>query len=234
MNVAMLRVDDQIARGLAANWPDREILLSEVLAELLAAGTRVTVATNDHAANRTFPAALRAAASRLDATSGLRIAPIPEAVTEEERGLHRKRLVTDHAILWGSMNLTRSGYERNAEDAALEVDPADVAAAVNEMEQLHPSGVTSRARRSLRARNPWPASLRADVAARVRWTAEVDALPQDMWVDSSHVGSNRLRDIASRADHRGRGREGSKTRSVRDDEVGGRRSSALRHGQRLV
>jgi phosphatidylserine/phosphatidylglycerophosphate/cardiolipin synthase-like enzyme len=127
--------------ALVAGWPDREMLLSEVLAELLVAGTRVTVATNDHAANRTFPAALRVAASRLGATDSLRIDSIPEAVTEEERGLHRKRLVTDHAILWGSMNFTRSGYERNAEDVALEVDPGEVASAVNEMEQLHPSGI---------------------------------------------------------------------------------------------
>jgi phosphatidylserine/phosphatidylglycerophosphate/cardiolipin synthase-like enzyme len=128
--------------GLVAGWSDREILLSEVLAEMLSAGTRVTVATNDHAANRAFRSALRVAASRLDATSSLRIASMPDVITEEERGLHRKRLVTDHAILWGSMNFTRSGYERNAEDVALEVDPAAVAAAVNEMEQLHPSGVT--------------------------------------------------------------------------------------------
>ena len=86
--------------------------------------------------------ALRAAASRLDATSALRIAPMPEVIAEEERGLHRKRLVTDHAVLWGSMNFTRSGYERNAEDVALEVDPTAIAAAINEMEQLHPSAVT--------------------------------------------------------------------------------------------
>src|SRR3954453_21490526 len=63
--------------ALVADWPDREILLSEVLAELLAAGTRVTVATNDHPANHAFPVALRVAASRLDATSALRIAPMP-------------------------------------------------------------------------------------------------------------------------------------------------------------
>lgn len=126
--------------GLITDWPDREIMLSEVLAELLAAGTRVVVATNDHAANRPFPNALRVAASRIDAHSSLQIADMPEPITAEQRGLHRKRLVTDHAIMWGSMNFTRSGYERNAEDVALEVDPEAVAAAVNEMEQLHPSG----------------------------------------------------------------------------------------------
>lgn len=126
--------------GLVTDWPEREILLSEVLAELLAVGTRVVVATNDHVANRPFPAALQVAANRLDADGSLRIADLAEAITEEERGLHRKRLVTDHAIMWGSMNFTRSGYERNAEDVALEVETGAVAAAVNEMEQLHPSG----------------------------------------------------------------------------------------------
>ena len=121
-------------------WPDREILLSEVLAEFLASGTRMLVATNDHPRNRAFPSALRAAAGRLDVAGRLQIAHMPKLITEEERGLHRKRLVTEHAVLWGSMNFTSSGYERNAEDVALDVDAALVAAAINEMEQLHPMG----------------------------------------------------------------------------------------------
>ena len=37
------------------------------------------------------------------------------------------------------MNFTRSGYERNAEDVSLDLDPGLVATAVNEMEQLYPT-----------------------------------------------------------------------------------------------
>lgn len=127
--------------GLVPEWPDREILLSEALAVFLASGTKVVVATNDHPTNRGFPSALRAAAGRLDAVGSLRIATVSEPVMQEERGLHRKRLVTERAVLWGSMNFTRSGYERNAEDVSLDTDPAVVAAAINEMEQLHPMDV---------------------------------------------------------------------------------------------
>ena len=45
-------------------WPEREILLSEVLAQLLLTGTRLTVATNDHPANQPFPQALGEPRSR--------------------------------------------------------------------------------------------------------------------------------------------------------------------------
>ena len=126
--------------GLMPEWPDREILLSEVLAYFLASGTNVVVATNDHLANRPFPAALRAAAGKLDPGEGLPVTTISDPALEEQRGLHRKRLVSEHVVLWGSMNFTRSGYERNAEDVSLELDVEIVAASINEMEQLHPMG----------------------------------------------------------------------------------------------
>jgi phosphatidylserine/phosphatidylglycerophosphate/cardiolipin synthase-like enzyme len=125
--------------SLVPAWPEREVLLSEVLAQLLLTGTRLTVATNDHPANQPFPQALRRAALALDAEQQLRIDLADEVVFQEEHGLHRKRLVTDRAVLWGSMNFTRSGYERNAEDVSLDLDPELVATAVNEMEQLYPT-----------------------------------------------------------------------------------------------
>ena len=125
--------------SLVPAWPEREILLSEVLAQLLLGGTKLTVSTNDHASNRPFPDALRRAAYQLDADEQLRIALAGEVEFDEQHGLHRKRLVTERAVLWGSMNFTRSGYERNAEDVVLETDPAEVAMAVNVMEQLYPS-----------------------------------------------------------------------------------------------
>jgi hypothetical protein len=126
--------------GLVPEWPDREISLSEVLAVFLASGTKIVIATNDHSANRAFPSALRTAASHVDAIDGLLVDRIPRPVMAEERGLHRKRLVTDNAVLWGSMNFTGSGYERNAEDVFLDFDVEVVATATNEMEQLYPMG----------------------------------------------------------------------------------------------
>ena len=125
--------------SLAPSWPEREIVLSEVLAELLAAGTEVIVVTNDDEANRPFAAALRAAAARADAAPRLLAQPSGRLTTDRERGLHRKRLVTPRLVLWGSMNFTRAGIGRNAEDVSLETDPERVAHAVNEMMQLHPA-----------------------------------------------------------------------------------------------
>lgn len=129
--------------SLVPAWPEREILFSEVLAQFLLGGTKLTVATNEHFSNRAFPDSLRRAAHQLDADEQLRIALAAEIDFDEQHGLHRKRLVTERAVVWGSMNFTRSGYERNAEDVAFEIDAQEVAMAVNEMEQLHPTSPES-------------------------------------------------------------------------------------------
>jgi phosphatidylserine/phosphatidylglycerophosphate/cardiolipin synthase-like enzyme len=120
------------------SWPERELLLSEVLAEYLAAGTQLVVVTNDARENRVFLDALELAAAAVDARRQLHVVSHGGLVTDQERGLHRKRFVTDRAVIWGSMNFTFSGLQRNAEDVALETDPAIVASAINEMEQLYP------------------------------------------------------------------------------------------------
>jgi hypothetical protein len=46
--------------------------------------------------------------------------------------------VTDEVSLMGSMNFTYSGYERNAEDLRIDVETSEVAARVNELQQLYP------------------------------------------------------------------------------------------------
>lgn len=129
--------------GLVPSWPERELLLSEVLAEFLAGGTQLVVVTNDHHANRQFPTSVRAAATAVDASRQLCITAIDGLSVDHERGLHRKRLVTERAVLWGSMNFTYSGLEKNAEDVQLETASDDVAAAINVMQQLHPSPATA-------------------------------------------------------------------------------------------
>lgn len=121
---------------LVPAWPEREIRLSEVLGELLVRGTRIHIVTNTHSANGPFAHAMATVAESL-ITDQFRLSLDDALTTEEEEGLHRKRLVTEHLVIWGSMNFTRSGLQRNAEDVSLELEAADVARAINEMEQLY-------------------------------------------------------------------------------------------------
>jgi len=121
---------------LVPAWPEREIRLSEVLGELLVRGSRVHIVTNTHSANGPFAHAMESIAESL--ADDLFQFSLDEALTTmEEEGLHRKRLVTEQFVIWGSMNFTRSGLQRNAEDVSLQVETAEVARAVNEMEQLY-------------------------------------------------------------------------------------------------
>jgi hypothetical protein len=121
---------------LVPAWPEREIRISEVLGELLARGTRIHIATNTHSGNGPFAHAMTSVAEVL-ANNQFHLSLDDALTTEEEEGLHRKRLVTEHLVIWGSMNFTRSGLQRNAEDVSLEVDAPEVARAINEMEQLY-------------------------------------------------------------------------------------------------
>jgi hypothetical protein len=123
--------------ALVPTWPEREIRLSEVLEELLSLGAHVQVVTNTHSGNGPFARTMRGVAESLTGDDQFRLSVDDALTTKEEEGLHRKRLVTEHLVIWGSMNFTRSGMERNAEDVSLDVDGATVARAVNEMEQLY-------------------------------------------------------------------------------------------------
>ena len=118
-------------------WPEREILLSEVIGALLSLGTRFHVVTNAHSANLPFTRALNDTARRLDAAHQFQLSDMEMLTTVEEDGLHRKRLVTENFMIWGSMNFTRSGMQYNAEDVSLEVDVVRVSSAISEMEQLY-------------------------------------------------------------------------------------------------
>ena len=73
---------------------------------------------------------------RQDDGDGEESGDVPRADAEED-GLHRKRLVTENFMIWGSMNFTRSGMQYNAEDVSLEVDVVRVSSAISEMEQLY-------------------------------------------------------------------------------------------------
>ena len=124
--------------ALVPTWPEREVVLSEVLAELAVRGTRMVIATNHHHANEGFVHAMRSATVLVDRDDAVRLDHRAAVEFLEEPLLHRKRLVTDEVSLMGSMNFTYSGYERNAEDLRIDVDAAEVAARVNELHQLYP------------------------------------------------------------------------------------------------
>jgi phosphatidylserine/phosphatidylglycerophosphate/cardiolipin synthase-like enzyme len=121
---------------IVPSWPEREIRLSEALGELLVRGSRVHIVTNTHSANGPFAHAMASIAASL-ADEQFRLSRDDALTTEEEEGLHRKRLVTEQFVIWGSMNFTRSGLQRNAEDVSFELDAPEVARAINEMEQLY-------------------------------------------------------------------------------------------------
>jgi hypothetical protein len=126
--------------ALVPAWPERELVLSEVLAEFLAAQTKVVIVTNDHEANRPFRASFRALTEAVAVRPKVLSESSDQLTTDTERGLHRKRLVTPRMVMWGSMNFTYHGLARNAEDVSVETDTETVARAVNEMEQLYPAG----------------------------------------------------------------------------------------------
>lgn len=129
--------------ALVPTWPEREIVLSEVLAELAIRRTRMVIATNDHHANEGFAAAMRLATNLAGRDNAVRLDRRPVVEFSEDPLLHRKRLVTDEVSLMGSMNFTYSGYERNAEDLRIDVESAEVAARVNELHQLYPISLDS-------------------------------------------------------------------------------------------
>lgn len=130
--------------ALVPMWPEREVVLSEVLAELAVRGTRMMIATNDHHANEGFIHAMRTATTLAGRDDAVRLDSRSVVEFSEDPLLHRKRLVTDEVSLMGSMNFTYSGYERNAEDLRIDVDPAEVAARVNELQQLYPIKLDAR------------------------------------------------------------------------------------------
>jgi hypothetical protein len=124
--------------ALVPTWPEREVVLSEVLAELAVRRTRMVIATNDHHANEGFVDAMRTATKLAGRDDAVRLDRRPMVEFSEDPLLHRKRLVTDEVSLMGSMNFTYSGYERNAEDLRIDVETSEVAARVNELQQLYP------------------------------------------------------------------------------------------------
>jgi hypothetical protein len=103
-------------------FPDigqREIVLSEILGVLAAAGTQVAVECRLDDINRPFLLAVRR-------SEAIRV------FTNDD--LHEKLLALDDCILSGSMNFTAAGLDRNDEQLSIDTDAAVVARVWVELE----------------------------------------------------------------------------------------------------
>jgi len=100
---------------LAPEWPRSRVVLTQVIARMLTAGTTVHVATRDDEINRSFLLALRS----LGDEGRLRV--------HTSDDLHEKGLLGDDFYLSGSMNFTVAGIQINEEVVHLITDPAEVA-----------------------------------------------------------------------------------------------------------
>jgi hypothetical protein len=105
---------------IAPGLPEIEVPLSLALKHLVERGLRAKVVTRDDPTNAPFLAAVGEHSTVL-----------------LDDSVHRKRLVSEHVVLWGSMNFTRSGVRANAEDVEFDVDPSSVANAISEMIELY-------------------------------------------------------------------------------------------------
>ena len=116
--------------SLGPDWAHRPILLSEVIPVILDAETRVTVVLRGGEDNSMFRTRLQA----MQATHPhyLRIIERPE--------VHEKGLVTDHALVAGSMNFTFSGQSRNLEHVVLDTNLERVNQLQLELSQEYPWG----------------------------------------------------------------------------------------------
>jgi len=112
--------------SVAPQWPLGEVLLSDYLIHLAQQGTRVHIRTRKgECHNQSFLSRFRGEAG----VSGVE----SQIFIDEIKGEHRKRMVTEKFVLWGSMNFTFNGLARNVEDLQLMRDPVKVAEAVAEM-----------------------------------------------------------------------------------------------------
>src|SRR5262249_20180112 len=100
---------------LAPEWPRTQVSLSNVLKQLLGAGSSIHIATRDEERNRSF----------LSTMNPLRTMGNLHIHTSFE--LHEKGLLGDDYYLSGSMNFTMSGIHINEEFVQLLTNASEVA-----------------------------------------------------------------------------------------------------------
>lgn len=115
-DIPVLDNSDGGMSSLGYDWAHRPLLLSEVLPVILEAETPMTVVLRGGDENRPFR-------SRLEDLS----AAFPSRLrVVESVDVHEKGLVTDHAVVGGSMNFTFSGKSQNIEHVLLDTNPERV------------------------------------------------------------------------------------------------------------
>jgi phosphatidylserine/phosphatidylglycerophosphate/cardiolipin synthase-like enzyme len=120
-NVVLL--DNRIGRFDALNpdWGRREIRLVDVLAQSALLGTKLRVVSRPNDYSRRFVYRLR---------TTLEDAGVADRCTVRElENLHTKGLLSDHALITGSMNLTESGVNLNDEHITVSYESRQIAEA---------------------------------------------------------------------------------------------------------
>lgn len=104
------------------DWGSREITISDMLLSLMRRGQPVNIATRSLDHNKRFLSAMREKTENSGLGSKLWI-------NDNANALHTKGLLTDRALLAGSMNFTYGGFELNDEVITFDVDLQQVAEA---------------------------------------------------------------------------------------------------------
>lgn len=107
-------------RGLAPEWPRREMSFFEVLATIVQRGAHLTIVTRPGADTRRAVETLKVLVG--SGASGRIRAEFADA------DFHTKWMVGDDYCWTGSMNFTRSGIEKNDEGVTFSTDPERVGA----------------------------------------------------------------------------------------------------------
>jgi hypothetical protein len=127
-DIPVLDNRDGAMSNMGYDWAHRPILLSEVLPALLDAETRVTVVLRGDTENLTFRSRLKALSDAYPTL--LRII--------ESEDVHEKGLVTDHALVTGSMNFTFGGRAHNVEALTLDTNGQRINQVQLELSQTYP------------------------------------------------------------------------------------------------
>lgn len=127
-DIPVLDNRDGAISNMGYDWAYRLILLSEVLPDILDADTRVTVVLRGENENLTFR-------SRL---AGLSDAYPKSLRVIESEDVHEKGLLTDHALVAGSMNFTFSGRAHNVEALLLDTNDQRINQVHLELSQTYP------------------------------------------------------------------------------------------------
>ena len=104
------------------DWGSREISISEMLLSLMRRGQPIFIATRSLDHNKRFLSVVREKARNSGLESKLWI-------NDRADALHTKGLLTDRALLSGSMNFTYGGFELNDEVISFDVDLQQIAEA---------------------------------------------------------------------------------------------------------